>query len=76
MARVPYIDNAYHPNKNVVSNALSKRPIPYEARLAAMGIQYEDQRDDVLDWHLVAMLVSLTISLTIAYYIDQAQPDD
>lgn len=39
---------AYYPGKvNVVTDALSMRPIVCVAILAAMRIQYKDQREDV-----------------------------
>lgn len=47
-----------------------------EARLAAMGIPYEDEREDVADRHFVAMFVRLTIIPTMRDRIRQAQAID
>lgn len=41
-----------------------------------MDIQYDDQREDVANEYLVAMLARLTISPTIVDYFRQAQVDD
>lgn len=71
------IDIAYYPNKvNVVVDALSRRQVACIPKLAAMGIEYENQREDVADRHLVAVLVRLTISLTIANHVVHAQAID
>lgn len=53
----------------MVVDSLSRRMIGCRARLLAMGIRYEDEREDVADQQLMAMLVRLMISLTIADYI-------
>lgn len=71
------IDIVYHLSKvNVVADALNKRSIVCGARLVAIGIPYEDQREDVVDWHLVAVLARLTISPTMTNCIRQAQAVD
>lgn len=50
----------------VVVDVLSRRPVVCGALLASMGIQYEDQREDVADRVFVAVLVRITNSLTIS----------
>lgn len=40
----------------------------HRVRHSGMDIQYDDQRDDVADEYLVAMLARLTISPTIVDY--------
>lgn len=68
------INIAYHPGKaNLVADALRRRPIVYGARLATMGIRYEDQREDVAERYLVVVLVRLKFSSMIAKRIRQAQ---
>lgn len=60
------IDITYYPEMtNVVADALSKRLVVCGARLSAMSIRYEDQREDVADRQLVVVLSRLTISSTI-----------
>ena len=67
----------YHLGKvNVVADALSRRPVTCGARLTAMALRFEEQREDVADQHLVAVLAMLTIMPTIAERIIQAQADD
>lgn len=67
-------DIALHLGKtNVAANALSKRPVVCGAKLEAMGIEYEDKREDVANRHLVIVLVRLTISSTIANCIRLAK---
>lgn len=56
----------------MVIAALSRRPLVSGVRLIAMGIQYADHREDVVDRHLVAVLARLHIDLTIANHIRQA----
>lgn len=57
------IEIAYHPNKvNVVVDALSRRSVICEARLAAMRIKYDDQREDIVDRQLIAVMARWTIN--------------
>ena len=71
------VDIAYHLGKaNVVADALSRRPVTCRARLAAMGISFEDKCEDVAARRLVAVLARLTISPAIAERIRHAQVDD
>lgn len=65
-------DIAYLTDKvNVVEDALSKGSVACGYRLAAMGIWYADQREEVENRHLVEGLMRLTIGLTIADCIRQ-----
>lgn len=38
-------------------------------QIGAIGIRYKDQREDVADQHLVAVLERLTMSLTIIHRV-------
>lgn len=44
-----------------MANAPSMRLVVCGARLSIVGIRYEDQRGDVVDQHLVVVLVRLMI---------------
>ena len=71
------MDIVYQPGKvNVVVYALSRRPVTCGARLAAMGLRFEDQREDVADRRLVVVMARLTNSTTITDKVRQAQADD
>lgn len=54
----------------MVADALCRGSVVCGAKLSAMGIRYEDQREEM------EMLVMLTISPTIANCIRQAQAVD
>lgn len=49
----------------MATDALSRRPAIFEARLEAMEINDEEQLEDVLDRQLVAVMAKLKINLSI-----------
>lgn len=56
-----------------MANALSRRTMSCGTRLAAMGIQYSDQKADVYDRELVAVMAKLAISPTVLDRTRQTQ---
>lgn len=68
------IDIAYHHDTvHVVVVALSRRMIICGARLAAIGIHYEDQSEYIANWYLMVVVARLAISPTIVDSIRQTQ---
>lgn len=49
----------------MVGDTLSRRPMECGVRLLAMGIIYEDHREDIANRHLVVVLVRMTNSLIV-----------
>lgn len=60
----------------MVVDALSRRPVICGARLETMRVKYDDQREDVVDKQLIAVMARWTINPLIINYIRQAQADD
>lgn len=60
------IEIAYYSGKaNLVVDALSRRPMLCGARLAVMGIQFDDQRANVSIKELIVVMTKLAISPTM-----------
>lgn len=59
-----------------MADAFSMRTMSCGARLATIGIQYSDQRADVFDGELVAVMSRLVISLTVLDRIRKTQDED
>lgn len=71
------MENANHPTTaNVMAYALSRRARTCGAKLEPMGILYEDERDDVVDKEIVAVMAHLSISLTVLVRIRQSHDED